>query len=232
MSRFLVVALVVIFAGVAKADPIPVFSTGSGGPTDANYTITSAPAPFAGPAYVITTPDSAFPFAGATNASWADNALNPGGYPTSGWIGPVADVSTLASFIVPGTYIYTTTFDLTGLDPATATLAGLVAADNGVDIYLNGNLVTGFNYADFSAFTDDRFPNQSFAINSGFLVGLNTLEFRVANGDNTDADSPTGLRVAIAGTANPLVAVPEPTSMAILGLGLVGLAAVRRRFVN
>ncbi len=231
MSRVLALAAVLLGAGVAAADPIPVSSTGTGGPTDAHYTITSAPAPYAGPAYVITTPDSAFPFAGATNSSWADNALNPAGYPASAWIGPVADVSTGAAFISPGTYTYATHFDLTGLDPATASLSGIVAADNGVDIYLNGSLVTAFQYPDGMAFTDDRFPTQAFVINSVFLPGDNLLEFRVVNDANA-GNSPTGLRVALSGTADPLATVPEPMSLAVFAAGVCGLAVVRRRFVN
>jgi hypothetical protein len=67
---------------------------------------------------------------------------------------------------------YTTTFDLSGLDPTTARITGDVAADDSVTILLNGipkysNPYNGFN--------DPWASLASFIIDTGFIPGVNTL---------------------------------------------------------
>ena len=116
-----------------------------------------------------------------------------GGYPVDGeWMGDDA----LSAWIGPdnsgsdsgpvGNYDYRTTFDLTGLIPATASISGGWSVDNaGVNILING-VSTGNSDNNVNAF--ETF--QSFSITSGFQPGLNTLDFIV---DNTGG--PTGLRV-------------------------------------
>src|SRR5439155_14931059 len=51
-----------------------------------------------------------------------------------------------------GTYTYRTTFDLTGLNPATAILTGQFASDNGAIIKLNG-VTVGPSNSTYNAFT-------------------------------------------------------------------------------
>ena len=101
-----------------------------------------------------------------------------------------------SSWIVPGDnaaglYDYRTTFDLTGDDPATASIAGAWAVDGVANITLN-NQFTGLTsfYGD-AALTP-------FTIGSGFVAGVNTLDFYVIN---TVDQAPTGLDVQLAGTA-------------------------------
>jgi len=142
-----------------------------------------------------------------------DNAL-------SAWIGPNND-ALLDGYA--GIFQYRTTFDLTGYDPSSATIAGLWSTDNdGADILINGASL-GF-VTPFEGFRD-FYP---FAVTTGFVAGANTLDFLVHNLSGIWTD-PTALRVEVTGTANPLPAfVPEPATLALLGLGLIGLAASRR----
>lgn len=122
------------------------------------------------------------------NGPWAKDG------PNSKWISPLAAANTGLN---PGTYIYQTTFDLTGLDPTTASLNGNIGADNSVVILLNGQVVG--NAAGFTGLTP-------FSIGSGFINGVNTLDFVVTNAGSTS--SPTSFRVefssATANTANNL----------------------------
>ena len=76
-------------------------------------------------------------------------------------------------------------FDLTGLDASTAILQGILSADDGTAIFLNGNLVAPL----FGTWT----ASAPFQINSGFVGGVNTLTFAVQN----YGGGPTGLNVAI-----------------------------------
>ena len=108
-------------------------------------------------------------------------------------------------------------FDLTGLVPGSAMITGRRATDNSGTMFLNG-VNTGNTVSGFTAFT-------TFSINSGFVAGVNTLEFIVLNLAGT-VGNPTGLRVELSGTAD---VVPEPGTVVLLGSGLAGLFAWRMR---
>jgi hypothetical protein len=114
---------------------------------------------------------------------------SPVGTAGSSWVAPRDDTN---GFFAPGTFVYRTTFDLTGLDPATAVIDGTLLVDNwNMDVRLNGVSLGWVNAQYFS-------PG-NFRIDHGFHTGVNTLEFDVLN-DGGSA-GPTGFRVALQGTA-------------------------------
>lgn len=159
----------VVSAGVLAAD----------GTVDPHYRlVASADGSYPGPNAIVVT-SNAYPI-----PPWLADG------PASKWIGPRADA---ANGNLPGGYTYRTTFDLTGLNPATAVLTGQFAADNSAVIKLNGVVVgpTSPTYDSYASFT----------INTGFISGVNTLEFVVTN--SAGGSNPTGLRVNISGTATP-----------------------------
>jgi hypothetical protein len=159
--------------------------------------------------------------AGATNST----AIIPNGTPPNvpgSWFQNTATSSWIGSTIDPtGNYTYTTTFDLTGLDPTTASIFGEWAGDNqGVSILLNNSSVgiaTNPGSVGYTGFTPFSINNTA-----AFSGGTNTLAFTIFNFDdgNVNRDgtgpNPTGLRVELAGTADALpdpTAVPEPSDL-------------------
>lgn len=206
LSYLFVLALIsTLLTGSAGAASITIYGTGQtnsgSGQSDPNYQLLSAPAGVTSPGPAYTGSYSAW--ISAPPGFYWDNPFNPLSY------GPY------------GRYDYQTTFDLTGLVPGTAVLTGISGCDDGGSIWLNGvQVATMGSIAAFTPFTITNGLN-----GSSFLPGVNTLDFII---DNTLDNSPTGLMVAISGTANP---VPEPGSMALLSSGVVvALGGLGRKF--
>jgi VPDSG-CTERM motif len=152
-----------------------------------------------------------------------------GGYPippyigdnsTSAWIGPNNDAQIDGPV---GTYDYRITFDLTGLNPLTASISGGWSSDNnGLAILLNG-IDTGNPGTSFTQF-QIGFASFSIPAGSPFVSGLNTLDFLVNNGGG-----PTGLRVEMTGEASP-VGVPDSSStLTLLSVSVGALLVACRR---
>jgi hypothetical protein len=143
------------------------------------------------------------------------------------WFSP----GTIARYVSPdaasqgnGVYTvdYSTTIDLTGLDPTSVNITGGWSTDNvGNNIFVNGNS-TGFTSPSFGSLT-------SFALTgaSGFFhSGVNTIDFQWAN-----QGGPGGLLVEFtSATANAAAAgAPEPASLVLFAAGLAGLVVAKRR---
>jgi len=158
------------------------------------------------PNYVITSS----PGAGVSNITPVTfNCCYFADGPNSRWISVNANGSNAGS----GTYVFELTFSLAGLDPASAVITGQFAADNQSTIQMNGVTVPGIANT-FSIYTP-------FTINSNFIAGSNKLAFVVV-----DAGAPMALRVdSLAGTANPLSEVPEPSTVGLILSGLVAMSA-------
>ncbi|HEY5913299.1 MAG TPA: immunoglobulin domain-containing protein [Verrucomicrobiae bacterium] len=119
---------------------------------------------------------------------------------TSKWVGSRAEVGNAA--IPSGTYLYRTTFDLTGRDTNTVTITGRWATDDsGTAVYLNGTTISVPLAGGFGAWTTFTISTAT----ASFLGGTNTLDFGVNNGNA----GPTGLRVEFTRTsARTLPGIP------------------------
>jgi hypothetical protein len=213
----LTIAALVLFALAstrAHADPIAIFNSGvdaagnvlAPANNDPHYQVTvSADAGFIAPGPAIVQ---------LNHGAWLAN--DGAGGPGSSWISIVSAGTTA---IAQGDYEFQTQFDLAGLDPATATMTAQVAVDNQMtDVRLNGNLLGIFREG-FGGLLP------SFTIDSGFVGGINTLDFLVNNaGDGTN---PGGFRIVINNAE--AAAIPEPASLMLLGLGSVMTLRRRRR---
>lgn len=134
------------------------------------------------------------------------------------WIGPID-----GDYSGPdGEYRYSLTFELTDLDPMTATISGQWSTDNTGVILLNGIETGNISSSEYSFRV-----LHDFSISDGFISGTNTLEFVVTN-IPAPSTNPTGLLVAnIIGDASE---VPVPSSVWLLGSCLISIAAVRSKF--
>lgn len=164
------------------------------GQVDPHYTIVAAPLGlYDGPEAFIAESDG-FPI-----PPWAPNDGQ------SKWISARAQPGTNDDSIVPvGTFVYRTTFDLSGFLPSSAILTLSVGADNALnDVLINGQS-TGISYVGFNALSGQ------FTISSGFVPGINTIDFVTEN--YPSGDNPAAFRAVLSGTALP---VPKNTELSL-----------------
>ena len=193
----------------AAGNPLP----NSAASSDLHYSIIVNPD--GGGAVPNVEDETAFPIAGP----WLNNTA------ISKWIAPRFNTS--GAFGAPnatGDYTYRTTFDLTGLDPSTASISGLWATDNaGLDILLNGQSTGNANPTQFSSFTPF-----TIGVGSPFVAGVNTLDFQL----NNSAVGYTALHVQFtSATAEEASggAIPEPMTMLAVGMSISGLGGYIKR---
>ncbi len=129
-------------------------------------------------------------------------------------------------------FVFRQTFDLTGFDPSTARLTMRWAADDSGEIIADrGSWIPAFslnggalvNYP--GSTPEHRIPTYDYCdwvtISSGFVAGLNTIDFYVEGNGQTDG---FGLQVQ-SFTAD----VPAPAGVAVLVQGLSCISGRRRR---
>lgn len=249
-----VAALTLPFAQTARAAAIQgLFNTGvSGSGTalaqneiDPHWTISASPveATLSGSTTITGTVPNYYNGSARADwvTAWTTNTSNTG---TSAWIVPNLAVLLPGQFedqdvnANMGLFTFRTTFTIPEAF-ASAQITGLWAADNfggqvpdyNVNnpepseinnfIRLNGNEISpGLTVYGFTA--------QPFTISSGFVQGLNTLEFNVSNTFGVSIPNPIGAQIVF---ASATYAVPEPSVsiLAASGLGIAGFRHVRRR---
>jgi PEP-CTERM motif len=206
-------AVCLLGAALASADTVQLGSYQTGGPNLGNNNTAVA---FVGssPTTFSLNPDSGWAAAGP-NSVWVSN--NAGSGPTGG----VAEAA--------GTYSYTTTFMT--LPGTTYTGSISILADDTASIIFNGHTLVALGALGSDAHCADAGPNCITPLlvtlpTADFVAGLNTLQFDVLQ---TVANTGLDFYGSAIGAVGGSIAAPEPSTLLLLGTGLVGFAGALLR---
>lgn len=215
----LALAFVAVLAEPVLAGSFTVFNTGvaddgsllSAGDEDPHWSLVAAPPG----------KDYGLPRAAKVAAPYLPYWLPVTPSSVSMWINPDG----LTGTNEPGTplgseFVYRTTFDLAGFDPASASITFRMAFDDWIqDVLVNGvsQGITNKSLGTFGFFTE-------YTVTSGFRSGENSLSFLLGNW-STGQGSPTGLRVEFLAAAATATAVPLPPA-AVPGVLLLFVLAL------
>jgi hypothetical protein len=197
------------------------------------------------PKYQVTGPDGLpyYPQARSSSVPGAlpDTYIKDAALPGSLWdYLTTSPTSHGPDFVPVGNFVFHTTVDLTGFDPATAVIHGLkVSTDNAfLSVAVNGVTVfsrtpTGDILEEFTSVLDVGALVGDLG-HGAFHAGLNTVDFTILNqgfgGDGSTIPSPSAFRASATVEASPAAAaVPEPPTVALLGLGAAAVAGWRWR---